>query len=559
MGRISGGAILARSLLEQGADCVFTLCGNHLLSVYDAAIGSALRLIDVRHESAAAHMADAWARVTGRPGVCLVTGGPGHTNALTGIATAWAADSPVIFLSGSSERAHRGMGAMQEIDQVGLARPIVKWAAEVEDARQIPSMLARAYRLAQTGRPGPVHLTLPVDVLDSMVDELEVAPATSVNWRLVGRSKPHSATAGRVLALLDKAERPIIVAGAGAWWSDAGESLSAFVEATGIPLFTVDTARGLVSDDHPLCFGYADPLLNPAARLFDQADVVILLGKRLDFRLRFGEVFSPAAQLVQVDVDAADLGQNRAVRIPIVGDVGLTLEVLLEALKARSFSFEDWTRGLGRAAAEGVLAREPAETSDQEPLHPLRIVRQVRELLEDDSCLAFDAGDFVQWARQGLPARSPGRWLRLGPMATLGAAIPFALAAKLARPSARVFALTGDGGVGFYGYELDTAVRHSVPFVTVVANDAAWGMEKNLQLGIYGQGRAIASDLRPTRYDAVMEALGGHGEHVSRPAELRPALERALACGRPALVNVETASLPSSLTDAAVRRKVARR
>jgi acetolactate synthase-1/2/3 large subunit len=556
---MSGGAVLVRSLLENGAECVFTLCGNHLLAVYDAAIDTHLRLIDVRQESAAAHMADAWTRVTGRPGVCLVTGGPGHTNALTGIATAWAADSPVIFLSGSSERSLRGKGAMQELDQVGLARPIVKWAAEVESPQQIPSMLARAYRIAQTGRPGPVHLTLPVDVLDSTVDDLEVEHVLQPNWRLAGRATPNPAMLDRAVAALAQSERPIAIAGAGAWWSDAGDALHDFIETTGIPLFTIDTARGLVSDDHPLCFGYADPLLNPAARLFDRADLVLLLGKRLDFRLRFGDIFAPDAAIIQVDADATDLGQNRTVEVPIVGDVGIALEELLLLLRSKTLSFEPWVRRLGRAAAEGILAREPGETSDQVPLHPLRIVREVRELLGDDYCLTFDAGDFVQWARQGLPARMPGRWLRLGPMATLGAAIPFALAAKLARPSARVVALTGDGGVGFYGYELDTAVRHSVAFVTVVANDGAWGMEKNLQLGIYGPERVIASELRATRYDEVMRVLGGHGEHVSRPEELRSALERALAADGPALVNVETAGLPSTLTDAAVRRKLARR
>jgi acetolactate synthase I/II/III large subunit len=559
MAKISGGAVLVRSLLSHGAECVFTLCGNHLLSTYDAAIGTRLRLVDVRQESAAAHMADAWTRVTGRPGVCLVTGGPGHTNALTGVATAWAADSPIIFLSGSSERALRGKGAMQELDQVGLARPIVKWAAEVEDPRQIPAMIARAYRVAQTGRPGPVHLTLPVDVLDATADDLDVAQPVQANGKQFGRTAPNPASIDRALAALAQSERPVIIAGAGAWWSDAGEQLREFVETAGVPLFTIDTARGIVSDDHPLCFGYADPLLNPAASLLGEADLVILLGKRLDFRLRFGEVFAPEAAIVQIDAEALDVGQNRTVEVPVVGDVAIALEELLLLVQGKPLSFEPWVRRLGRAAAEGVLARVPAEGSDETPLHPLRVVREVRDLLGDDYCLAFDAGDFVQWARQALPARVPGGWLRLGPMATLGAAIPFALAAKLARPSARVFALTGDGGVGFYGYELDTAVRHAVPFVTVVANDAAWGMEKNLQLGIYGPGRVIGSELRPTRYDEVMRALGGHGEHVTRPEELRPALERALTADGPSLVNVETAGIPSTLTDAAVRRKLARR
>ena len=357
MARVSGGSVLVGSLLAQGAECVFTLCGNHLLSVYDAAIGTRLRLVDVRQESAAAHMADAWTRVTGRPGVCLVTGGPGHTNALTGVATAWAADSPIIFLSGSSERALRGKGAMQELDQVGLARPIVKWAAEVEDARQIPGMLARAYRVAQTAaRPRSPDPSGRRPRRDRRRARRRSGAPAQLEARRAG-PPPNPAAMERALSALAQSERPIAIAGAGAWWSDAGEQLREFVEAAGVPLFTIDTARGLVSDDHPLCFGYADPLLNPAANLFGEADLVLLLGKRLDFRLRFGDVFAPEAAIVQIDAEALDLGQNRTVEVPVVGDVALALEQLLQSVRSKGLSFEPWVRRLGRAAAEGVLAR----------------------------------------------------------------------------------------------------------------------------------------------------------------------------------------------------------
>lgn len=557
MARMTGGGALVRALRAQGVECVFTLSGNHLLAAYDAALDQGLRLVDVRHEAAAAHMADAWTRVTGRPGVCLVTGGPGHTNALTGVATAWAADSPVIWLSGASELSEKGHGAMQELDQVGIAGPVTKWSAEVADPRQIPTYLARAFQIAQSGRPGPVHLTIPTDVMDASVGEAEVAFPAPVDWRAAARASGNPELIGRALDLLAGAERPVVVAGAGAWWAGAGGALRAFVEATGLPVFTIDTARGLISDDHPLCFGYADPILNPAA-LFGRADAVLLLGRRLDFRLRFGQAFAPAARLVQVDAEPADLGLNRQPEVAIAGDVAAVVEQLFDGARRRSWSTEGWLKELARARDAAVAAREPAERSEQAPLHPLRIVREVRDLLGDDYCLTFDAGEFVQWARQGLPAREPGRWLRLGAMATLGCAIPFAIAAKLARPAARVFALTGDGGLGFYGFEFDTAARHGIPFVAVVANDAAWGMERNLQIGIYGRDRVVASQLRPTRYDRVVEALGGHGEHVAAPAELRPALERALASGLPALVNVESASVPSALGEASVRRKVAR-
>jgi acetolactate synthase-1/2/3 large subunit len=562
---MTGGAALVRALLDQGVERVFTLCGNHLLAVYDAALdlgGDRLKFTDVRHEGSAAHMADAWARVTGRPGVCLLTGGPGHTNAVTGIATAWAADSPVIWLSGASEYANRGMGAMQEVDQVGIAQPITKWSYQVTDIHEIPSALARAFQIAQTGRPGPVHLSLPVDIVDASADESAIPFPSKVDWKTATSSDGNRTLVEQALDLLASAERPVIVAGAGAWWSGAGEAIRALVEKTGLPVFTMDTARGIISDEHPLCFGYADPVLNPAAKCFAEADVVLLLGRRLDFRLRYGGVFAPDAKLIQVDAEPTDLGRNRAAEIAIAGNVAMVTEMMVDRAANRSWSaaaLESWTKSIAVRRAAAAAERLAGETSDQAPLHPLRICKEVRDVLGDDYVLTFDAGDFIQWARQDLPARRPNSWLRLGSMATLGCAIPFAIAAKLARPSANVVALTGDGGVGFYGYEFDTAVRHDVAFTCVVANDAAWGMEKNLQIGIYGKDRLLNSVLRPTRYDKVVEALGGYGEHVANPAELRPALERAIAANRPALVDVESACLPSSQTDASVARKVARK
>jgi len=557
--KLSGGDVLVRSLLSQGASCAFTLCGNHLLSTYEAAIGTPLRLIDVRHEAAAAHMADAWARVTGTPGVCLVTGGPGHTNAITGIATAWGADSPVIWISGGSEAEFAGQGAMQEIDQVALARPITKWSAAASHIREIPRLVASAYRVAQTGRPGPVHLTLPVDIMDSTIDESEVSFPPAIDWKAATRVAPNPDLVDLALGLLASARRPVVVAAAGAWWSGAGPALHALADTTGLPIFTIDTARGLISDDHPCCFGYADPLLNPAATLFAQADVALVLGRRLDYRLRFGNVFPRECKLIQADSEPADIGSSRPADLALAGSPAAALELMVARAANYRWETAQWRSALAQARAEGAEQRRPLETTDSEPLHPLRIVRAVRDVMPDDCCLTFDAGDFIQWARQGLPARRPGRWLRLGPMATLGCAIPFAIGAKLARPESTVIALTGDGGVGFYGFELDTAVRHGVPFVLVVANDAAWGMEKNLQIGIYGRDRVTAAELLPTRYDEVARALGAWGEHVDHAADLEPALRRAISSGRPAVVDVTAECAPSSTTDASVRRKLARR
>ena len=573
MTKISGGTVLIRALLDHDVDTIFTLCGNHLLSTYDAvldatsgapwAAGRTPRLIDVRHEGAAAHMADAWYRVTGRPGVCLVTGGPGHTNALTGIATAYAADSPVIWLSGASEAANQGMGAMQELDQVGIAQPVTKWSAEVTDLRRLPAALDRAFQVAVTGRPGPVHLSLPVDMLDSVIEEADVRFPRPVDLRAATRMAGSPELIERALAILADAEHPAIIAGAGAFASNAGDAIRRLCQAANLPVFTIDTARGIVSDDDPHCFGYADPVLNPVAALLGKADAILVLGRRLDFRLRYGGIFHPACELVEVSADPTGFGRDPRSKMAIQGDIATVVDQLVGA--APRFPAKDpdirrtWFHELETFERAGTEARACDEDNESTPLHPRRIVREIRDVLAEDYCLTFDAGDFVQWARQGLPARRPGSWLRLGPMATLGCALPFAIAAKLARPSAQVIALTGDGGLGFYGFELDTAVRHNLPIVVVVANDAGWGMERNLQRGIYGEDRVTAADLRPTRYNEVMTAFGGYGEHVSAPAELGPALKRAIASGRPALLDVATASLPSTLTLASVRRKLERR
>ncbi len=555
MAKITGGAILVRSLLDQGASNVFTLSGNQILPIYDASIGTDLRLIDVRHEGAAANMADAWARVTGEPGICLVAGGPGHTNAITGIATAQASDSPIIWLSGASEASLRGMGAMQELDQVRLARPVTKWAAEVSDIRRLPAMVEEAYRIATTGRPGPVHLSLPSDLLESSVEEDDVDFPARTDWREIHRHKFDRKLVGEAEALLVSARRPAVIAGSGAFWYRAGPAIRQLVEKMRLPLFTIESARGLVSDDHPCCFGYADPLLNPVAERLAEADVVLLAGKKLDFRLRYGQMFADDAKLIQIDADPASIGVNRQPAVGITGHPAAVVEQLLDRPASPTLADPGWLAELEDARREHHRELAQGLDSSETPIHPLRLAGAVRDVMPRDTVLTFDAGDFVQWSRTVMPARRPGSWLRLGPMATLGCSIPYAIAARLARPDYQAIALAGDGGAGFYLMEFDTAVRHNIPFVLVIANDSGWGTEKQLQIGIYGEDRTPASDLLPTRYDRIVKTLGGHGEYVEKPEELEPALKRAIDSGKPACVNVRTRCVPSQQTLSAVARR----
>ncbi|MBI4611171.1 MAG: thiamine pyrophosphate-binding protein [Candidatus Rokubacteria bacterium] len=550
MGTITGAHLLIRTLKRHGVRRLFGLCGDHVNAIFNACLDEGITIVDVRQESGATHMADGWARVTGQPGVSVVTGGPGHTNSITGIATAWMACSPIIAISGMHEWGLRDRGPLQEIDQVELVRPITKWARVVTDPARLGQYAAIAYREAVSGRPGPVHLTIPGDVLEAAVDDSRIAIPEP--WR-------HEATAASpdaVDAALDRlqsAERPAIIAGSGIWWARAWEPLQRFVEATALPCFTIGMARGSLSDEHPLCFGYADAVLNPAAREIREADVVLLIGKRIDFRLGYGNLFGPNAHLIQVDIHAAELGRNRNAQLPIQCDAGAFLaQMAAGAEKRGGWKEKPWAERLRAARRAAAESRRPDETSDASPVHPLRIVREVREAVNSDVVWVIDGGDFAQWCRLALPARKPGHWVRLGALGTVGAAIPLGVVAKLAKPDCPVVILTGDGGMAFHSWELHTALRFNAPVVVVVGNDCGWGMERELQAAFYD--RTVGVELGPVRYDKVIEGMGGHGEHVEVPAELRPALDRALKSGRVACVNVMMRGVPSPLTTANIAR-----
>ena len=551
---MNGARLLVRGLKQEGIDQIFSLSGDHINPIYDACLDFQVRIIDTRHESAAALMAEAWARTTGKPGVFAVTGGPGHTNAVTGLASAFLQGCPVLAISGAPESFLKDRGAFQDLDQLSLVRPITKWAAVVTDARQIPEYLATAFREALSGRPGPVHLTIPIDILSRDTVPAPLPPAEGGVPQ--ASLQPEPDLVGKAMTLLREAERPILIAGSGAWWAQASSELQRFVELTRIPLFTIGLSRGLVSDDHPLCFGYADPLLNGTAREFVDADVICILGKRMDYRLAFGgaRLFNPKARIIQVDIHPAEVGRNREVEVGIVADARSFLAACLARVE-EPWPERSWLHHLSGVLQSWRTSLRPGEESGESPIHPLRLCRELREVLPPEATVAIDAGDFMQWARMALPARQPGRWLRLGPLGTLGAAIPFGIAAKLARPREPVVVVTGDGGFAYHGFELHTALRHDLPIVVVIGNDGAMGMEKQIQTALYGPDRVIGCELGRVRYERVVDALGGHGECVEQPDEIRPALLRAFAAGRPACVNVMIRGVPSPLTEMSIANK----
>ena len=510
------------------------------------------RFIDTRHEQAAVHMADAWGRIAGQPGVAMYTT-PGFANAIPGLSNALSTESPLLSISGAAPLSELGRGAGQEIDQIGMASATTKGAWMVGDARRLPQMIAQGLRVAYSGRRGPVHLTIPLDVQQQEVSEEEVEFYPPSEHRSM---TPRPATLEQVretVALLRSASRPLIIAGSAAAYSDCGDSLRQLIETTRIPLMTEGDARGMVSDDHPNCCGFFDTGLNRAARLSSEADVVLLLGRSQDVIIGYARppTFAPDMKIVQVDPSAREIGRNRGVSVGIVGDIEAVLDQLgVEAAK-HTWGGSEWLRQLQDKRDE---QREWLESlaRPETPMHAMQVYKSLQPVLRDDDFLVFDGGDFCHFGRAFLPALKQKSWWYLPPLGMLGVGLPTALAAKLAYPGRRVILFTGDGSFGFNGMEFDTAVRHNLPIVAIMGNDAAWGIDRQIQLGIYG--KPVATDLLPARYEQVVIGLGGYGEYVESPEDLPSAIERALGAGRPALLNVQVQRAISPRAEAAIDR-----
>lgn len=524
----TGAELLVETLIATGVRHLFTLSGNQILSVYDATLGRDIALIHTRHEAAAVHMADGWGRLTEEPGVALVTAGPGHLNALGALYTARMAESPVVLLSGHAPRSQLGRGAFQELDQLGAARPVTKAAWLVDDPDRLGDATARALALARAGRPGPVHLSLPADVLEARVSD---AAAPGLTPGAPGAPPVAEALIGEALDLLAKAGRPLILTGPAMGRPRRRAAVARLAEVTGIPALLMESPRGV-----------NDPWLHGATACLRQADVVLLLGKRLDFSLRFGQSppLSAECRFIQVDPEGARASER--VALAVGGDPAVVVQQLTATARERAWPRSAWAEEV--AAARRAVPAEWAELarSSRSPIHPLRVCAALQPLLTAGAVLVSDGGEFGQWAQAGLEATER---LINGLSGSIGSGLPMALGAKLARPDRPVVVTLGDGTFGYHALEFDTAVRSRLPILAVVGNDARWNAEHQLQLRQYGAERAVGCGLLPSRYDKVVEALGGHGEIVERPDDLGPALERALRSGLPACVNVLTDGLPA--------------
>ncbi|MFT4570190.1 MAG: acetolactate synthase-1/2/3 large subunit [Hyphomicrobiaceae bacterium] len=529
---MDGGKLIAKALKQAGVECVFTLSGGHIMAIYDGCLDEGIRIVDVRHEQAAVHAADAWARLhPGRIGCALLTAGPGATDGVTGLANAWRANSPILVIGGQGPLVNLRKGSLQEMDHISVMRPISKWAEACYAPERLGEYVEEAIRFALSGNPGPAYLEVPIDVLSGPVDmdtaycPVPLPPA---------RPRPEAARVREAVDLLKNAKRPMVMAGTGVKWSDGKEALNRFLAETKMPCYCNGMGRGMVPHDSPYFF-------NRTRRGYlEQTDLVILAGSLLDFRMRFGDSIPADAKIIQMDLDATLIGQNRRADIGLVGNLGSTFESILETLEedGTSLDWSDVCATWREQEDEAEIKLGAQLTSDEVPIDPQRLCKEIADFVSDDMILIGDGGDIVAKAAKVVPIPKNGIWMDPGPLGTLGVGMPFALAAQIAHPDKRVLIIYGDGSFGLNGFEFDTAVRHGLPIVGIIGNDAAWGQMMRPQAAIYGKDRLVATELAPTRYDLVVEALGGHGELVTEPSEIRPALERAYASGKPACVNV---------------------
>ncbi len=534
MAKLTGSEILARSLKNEGTEVLFFLMGGPMLLAEECCIKEGIRPLDVRHEQAAAFMSQAYSRLLNKPSVCMAASGPGVTNLVTGIANALIDCVPVVAIGGSSPYGTYGRQVFQEIDQVAIMRPCVKWAERVYHPKRIPELVNVAFQKAMAGKPGPVYLDLPGDVLYQKIDEDEI------DWTLSGRALPRARPHGdpvqidQIVAALSAATRPIIVTGGGILWSDAASELKAFVDTAGVPFYTTPQGRGVIPEDHPYCY------LTVRTAAFREADLIMIVGTRMNYIIAHAAAprFNADATIIRVDIDEEEISTSpRPIDVGIVGDAKAVLGQIIEAMdgKITTDNYHDWRQRLADDEAEKRGRPGGNALSDEVPIHPLRLCEEVKNFMNRDAILVVDGQEILNFGRQSMPTFAPGHRLNSGPFGTMGVGLPFGLGAKLAKPDTQVIVVHGDGSLGLNAMELDTAVRHKIPLLLVVSLNGGWTADPD--------GTKPGRDLGYTRYDKIAEALGCYAEYVEEPGEIRAALERAQAKvdeGMVAVVNIKT-------------------
>ena len=534
---ISGGHLVAKALKNEGVDTIFTLCGGHIIDIYDGCLDEGVKIIDVRHEQVAAHAADGYARVTGKPGCAVVTAGPGTTDAVTGVANAFRAESPMLLIGGQGALMQHKMGSLQDLPHVDMLRPITKFAASVQSTERVADMISMAFRECYHGAPGPSYLEIPRDILDAKVDATKARIPQPGQYRASIRSIGDPADINRLADILVHAKKPCVLLGTQVWTCRGTEDAVNFVKTLNIPAFMNGAGRGTLPPGDPYHFHQT------RRYAFDKADVIIIVGTPFDFRMGYGRRLRADATVVQIDMDYRTVGKNRDISLGLVGDVGAILAAVTQAASGRvdngATQRKPWMDEL-RFEEERLNSDRMARLkSDAQPIHPLRLCYEINEFLTEDSIYIGDGGDIVTFSGGVVQPKSPGHWMDPGPLGTLGVGVPFAMAAKLVQPHKEVVCLFGDGAFTLTGWDFETMVRFNLPFVGIVGNNSAWNQIRFGQLAKYGRERGeIGNKLGDVAFDQFAKMLGGYGEAVRDPQDIQPALQRARASGKPSLINV---------------------
>ncbi len=539
---ISGGHLVAKALKNEGVDTVFTLCGGHIIDIYDGCIDEGIRIVDVRHEQTAAHAADGYARQTGKLGCVVTTAGPGCTNAVTGVATAFRSESPILHIGGQSSLTQHKMGSLQDLPHVDMMTPITKFASGVFSTERVADMVSMAARECFNGAYGPSYLEIPRDVLDREVPiESATIPAPG-SYRASVKSIGDPADIEKLADILVKAERPAVLFGQQVWASQGHHEAIQFVRDLDIPAYMNGASRGMLPNDDPHHF---DRTRRDA---FNNADVILIVGTPFDFRMGYGKRISSKATLVQIDQSYNTVGKNRDIDLGIAGDPGAILAAAAQAASGRidngaKKKRQAWMKELREIEVTKLEKLMPMFTTDQNPIHPYRLAYEINEFLGDDTIYIGDGGDIVTISAQAVRPRNPGQWMDPGALGSLGVGTGFSMAAKLAHPDKEVVCLYGDGSFGMTSFDMETSQRFGAPYLAIVGNNSHMNQIRYGQIAKYGEERGnIGNKLGDIPFGQFGEMIGGYGEEVREASEIQPALNRAREAiaktGKCAVVNV---------------------
>ena len=531
---ITGGELVAKALKAEGIDVIYTLCGGHIIDIYNGCLNEGIKIIDVRHEEVAAHAADGYARMTGKPGCAVVTAGPGTTHAITGVANAFRAEIPMLLIGGQSSLTQHKMGSLQDLPHVDMMQPITKFAATVMSTERCADMVSMAFRETRNGSYGPSFLEIPRDVLDTSVPLSKAILPQAGMYSASPKTLADPVDIQKAADMISKAERPCILLGQQVWTCQSSEEAVEFVRKMNIPAYLNGAARGTLPPGDPHHFH------RTRRNAFTKSDCIIIVGTPFDFRMGYGKRLNPNANVIQIDMDYRTVGKNRDITIGLVGHIGRTLSAIADA--GTKTNRDDWFKEL-RSGEESALEKlMPTFTTDKSPISPYRVAWELNQFLNEDTIYIGDGGDVVTISAQAVQPKRPGGWMDPGPLGTLGVGVPYAIAAKQSSPESEVLLYCGDGAFSMTGMDFEAFVRHKLPVLVVVGNNSAQNQIRFGQIMKYGEEKGnVGNILGDVPFDEFAKVFGGHGESVREAKDIQPALQRAreaVKAGTPAIVNI---------------------